>query len=272
MQKRPLFRQAGDPCHKSGLGVEQPMPRISVRLTPLPQVFRHPALCWPFKGDAIRVSLLTAYWRRSSYQGDIIIAISMGQPSRSIRPSRLSSPGPLASEPAAMQGPMRKRNLGLQPGTVFAQRGPDKGPRPRRSRSWSLPLSKATASPYRENGVYEDAAERAVPRCPCLRCGGVGAVLRGISSGRHLDHGLNKDGRIPAVLRYTDTPLDKETPMDWLLDSVAPDECRPSLAVAAGGAHGLHKFGSTEECRCVPRRHLGAERCAREESRGPAER
>src|SRR4029077_11094277 len=39
---RPFFRQAGDPCCRSSLSVEQPMPRICVRLTPIPQVFRHP--------------------------------------------------------------------------------------------------------------------------------------------------------------------------------------------------------------------------------------
>jgi hypothetical protein len=39
---RPLNRQAENLCHRASLGVEQPMPRICVRLTPLPQVFRHP--------------------------------------------------------------------------------------------------------------------------------------------------------------------------------------------------------------------------------------
>src|SRR5262247_3743738 len=42
---RPLFRQAGHLSRKSSLGVEQPMPRICVRLAPRPQVFRHPAPC-----------------------------------------------------------------------------------------------------------------------------------------------------------------------------------------------------------------------------------
>jgi hypothetical protein len=37
---RPFLRQTGDPCHKAGLRVEQPIARICVRLTPLPQVFR----------------------------------------------------------------------------------------------------------------------------------------------------------------------------------------------------------------------------------------
>jgi len=94
-----------------------------------------------------------------------------------MRPSYLPSPGPLASEPAEIKGPRIKYNLGLHPGTAFAQRGPDKGPRPRRSRAWPLPLSKSKASSYRENGVCEDAAARAVLRCPGLRCGGGGASL-----------------------------------------------------------------------------------------------
>ena len=41
-RKRPFLRQVRDPCHRSSLSVEQPMPRICVRLTPIPQVFRHP--------------------------------------------------------------------------------------------------------------------------------------------------------------------------------------------------------------------------------------
>src|SRR5262245_23897479 len=90
------------------------MARICVRLAPFPHVFRHPVLCWPCKGDAIRLSLLTAYWRRSYYQGGIITAIAVGQPSRILRPMRLPSPGPLASEPAEIQGPLKKRYLGLQ--------------------------------------------------------------------------------------------------------------------------------------------------------------
>jgi hypothetical protein len=67
------------------------------------------------------------------YQGDIITAIAARQPSRMLRSSRLPSPGPLASEPAEIQGPLRKRNLSLQPGTAFAERDPDKVPRPRGS-------------------------------------------------------------------------------------------------------------------------------------------
>jgi hypothetical protein len=43
---RPFLRQAGDPCPKASLSVEQPMPRICVRLAPLPQVFRQPTCCW----------------------------------------------------------------------------------------------------------------------------------------------------------------------------------------------------------------------------------
>src|SRR4029453_12254332 len=39
-RNRPFFRQTGDPCHKPGLRVEQPIAKICVRLTPLPQVFR----------------------------------------------------------------------------------------------------------------------------------------------------------------------------------------------------------------------------------------
>jgi hypothetical protein len=38
---RPLNRQAGNPSPKGNLGVEQPMPRICVRLALLPQVFPH---------------------------------------------------------------------------------------------------------------------------------------------------------------------------------------------------------------------------------------
>jgi len=37
--------------------------------------------------------------------------------------------------------------------------------------------------------VWEDAAERAVLRCTCLRCGGVGASLRGSSGGQRYDQG-----------------------------------------------------------------------------------
>src|SRR5262249_33703277 len=33
---RPLNRQTGDPCRRASLSVEQPMPKIFVRLTPLP--------------------------------------------------------------------------------------------------------------------------------------------------------------------------------------------------------------------------------------------
>src|SRR5262245_15829695 len=77
----------------------------------------------PFTGDANRFSLLAAYWRWSSYQGDMITAIPVGQSSWILWPSRLPYLGPLSSQPAAMKGPLRKRNLGLQLGTVFAQRG-----------------------------------------------------------------------------------------------------------------------------------------------------
>src|SRR5262245_22517911 len=107
-----------------------------------------------------------------------------------LQSNHLPSPGPLSSEPAEMQGPMIKCNLGLQTGTAFAQRGPDKGPRPQRSRAWPLPLSKSKASPYRENGVCEDAAARAVLRCPCLRYGGGGASRLRSKGGRRHGQGL----------------------------------------------------------------------------------
>jgi hypothetical protein len=57
---------------------------------------------------------------RSSYRSDIITVIPVRQPSRIIRPSLLPYLSPLSSEPDAMKGPMIKRNLGLQLGTVFA--------------------------------------------------------------------------------------------------------------------------------------------------------
>ena len=45
---RPLNRQDEYPCDRTSLGVEQPMLRIYVHLAPRPQVFRHPARCWPY--------------------------------------------------------------------------------------------------------------------------------------------------------------------------------------------------------------------------------
>ena len=42
---RPFLRQAGDPCRRGSLGVEQLIARICVRLAPLPQVFRPSARC-----------------------------------------------------------------------------------------------------------------------------------------------------------------------------------------------------------------------------------
>lgn len=44
---RPLSAQAGYPHREASLGVEQPIPRISVRLAPLPYVFRHSTRGWP---------------------------------------------------------------------------------------------------------------------------------------------------------------------------------------------------------------------------------
>ena len=44
---RPLIRQAGYTRRRDSLRVEQPIPSISVRLAPLPQVFRHFTRCWP---------------------------------------------------------------------------------------------------------------------------------------------------------------------------------------------------------------------------------
>src|SRR5215510_1890669 len=120
-----------------------------------------------------------------------------------LRSNHLPSPGPFSSEPAEMQGPMIKCNLGLQPGTAFAHRGPDKRPRPRRSRAWPLPLSKSKASLYRENGVCEDAAARAVLRCPCLRGGGGGASLLRSEGGRRHDHGLLYGKIIAALVRQS---------------------------------------------------------------------
>ena len=52
---RPFVRQAGDPCPRTSLGVEQPVPRIFVRLAPLLHVFRHSARSWPSQGDTIRL-------------------------------------------------------------------------------------------------------------------------------------------------------------------------------------------------------------------------
>jgi len=157
-QYPPLNRHARDCRYRSRLGVEQPMSRICVRLAPCLPVFRHSALCGPLEGDTIRLSILTVYWRRSYYQGDIIAAISVGQPSRILWPCRPPYSDPLSSEPTEMKGPLRKRYLGLQPGTTFAQTDPDTGPRPRRSRSGPLPLSQAQASPYRGNRMGENAA------------------------------------------------------------------------------------------------------------------
>jgi hypothetical protein len=59
VRKRPLCGQDAYPCHKASLGVEQPVPRISVSFSPLPQVFRHPARGWPSQGDTI--SRISAY-------------------------------------------------------------------------------------------------------------------------------------------------------------------------------------------------------------------
>ena len=59
-------------------------------------------------------------------------------------------------------------------------------------RAWPRPLSKPKASPYRENGVCEDAAARAVLRCPCLRCGGGGASLLRSEGGRRHEQGLKQ--------------------------------------------------------------------------------
>jgi hypothetical protein len=55
-RNRPLFRQAGDPCHRSCLDVEQPIRIISVSLTPLLHVFRHPARCWASGRGIIRLT------------------------------------------------------------------------------------------------------------------------------------------------------------------------------------------------------------------------
>jgi hypothetical protein len=55
LRKRPFFQQAGHSYRKSSLGVEQPVPRISVHLAPLRQVFRHPPLYWPSSGNTIRL-------------------------------------------------------------------------------------------------------------------------------------------------------------------------------------------------------------------------
>jgi hypothetical protein len=55
-KKRPLNRQTGDPCRRGSLGVEQPIPKIFVRLTPLPQVFRHAVRCSPSIATRIRRS------------------------------------------------------------------------------------------------------------------------------------------------------------------------------------------------------------------------
>jgi hypothetical protein len=57
--------------------------------------------------------------------------------------------------------PYFKVPLGPQSGTIFAQRGSDKGPRP---------LSKAKASQSWGNGMCADSASRAVLRVSCLRC------------------------------------------------------------------------------------------------------
>jgi hypothetical protein len=58
--------------------------------------------------------------RAGCYQGDIITAIAVGQPSQMLRPRRLPSPGPLASEPAEITDPFLKRNIAPQSGTAFA--------------------------------------------------------------------------------------------------------------------------------------------------------
>src|SRR5687768_15428990 len=46
-KNHPLSAQAGYPHREASLGVEQPIPRISVRLAPLPYVFRHSTRGWP---------------------------------------------------------------------------------------------------------------------------------------------------------------------------------------------------------------------------------
>src|SRR5439155_4938656 len=42
-------------CPRASLGVEEPMPRICVCLTPRPQVFQHYAFCWASQGNTIRL-------------------------------------------------------------------------------------------------------------------------------------------------------------------------------------------------------------------------
>jgi hypothetical protein len=44
---RPFCGQVGHPCCGAGLGIEQPIARICVRLAPLVQVFRHSSPCYP---------------------------------------------------------------------------------------------------------------------------------------------------------------------------------------------------------------------------------
>src|SRR5262249_39679004 len=55
---RPLFRQAGYGRRGSSLGVEQSILRISVRLAPLPQVFRHITLRWSSRFSSTLTSWL----------------------------------------------------------------------------------------------------------------------------------------------------------------------------------------------------------------------
>src|SRR5215813_6220000 len=66
-------------------------------------------VCWSFSTSRPRIEdsrstplkhLPDAYWRRFYYQGDIITAIAVEQPSRIIRPSRPPCPGPFSPEPA----------------------------------------------------------------------------------------------------------------------------------------------------------------------------
>ena len=53
LKKRPLNRHPGAHYRKLRVGVQQLIPRICVRLTPLLQVFRHRALYWPSKVDTM---------------------------------------------------------------------------------------------------------------------------------------------------------------------------------------------------------------------------
>src|SRR5919199_2458604 len=61
---RPFLRQAGHPCPRATLGVEQPMPRICVHLAAHPHVFRHLAQNWLRKKEESTTSRIIPHYEK----------------------------------------------------------------------------------------------------------------------------------------------------------------------------------------------------------------